>query len=137
VFQQQLGFFLNLQIAHQISTTSTYFSFMSDPSRKTDAQYFNPVPNGKPLFEVTAVNFTAAWGWNSTTETCAICHESLVFPCMHCNVSNNIVSNGSCPISWSQCLHGFHTHCIQKWSATSNTCPLCQADWVEFNIQGD
>lgn len=39
-----------------------------------------------------------------------------------------------CPIAWAQCQHVFHKHCIARWLAHSNTCPLCGREWSFYKM---
>lgn len=98
-------------------------------------KYFQPLPpTQEPLFTVTDATAVAIWSWNSSTETCAICHESLLSGCIGCGVYG---SAARCDLTWSMCSHGYHTHCIKKWIAKRDTCPLCNAPWEVRSIRGE
>jgi RING-box protein 1 len=61
------------------------------------------------------------------TDTCSICKEGLTFKCVHC-ISRDISSK--CVVALGKCGHGFHKHCIEKWTEQSgDTCPIDQTNW--------
>lgn len=64
-------------------------------------------------------------------ETCAICRNHLMEPCIECqpNTLNN-TSSEPCIAAWGTCNHAFHLHCIQRWLKSRPVCPLDNKDWT-------
>lgn len=64
--------------------------------------------------------------WDGPQTDCQICHSSLIQPCYIC-VSEN--KEDPCPQESGACGHSFHKHCISRWTANNNTCPICSKAW--------
>ncbi|CDK25153.1 unnamed protein product [Kuraishia capsulata CBS 1993] len=88
---------------------------------------------GKPerkRFEVKKWNAVAFWSWDMEVEQCAICRNHLMEPCIDCAPNSINQPNQECVTAWGTCNHGFHLHCIQRWTSTRNVCPLDSNPWV-------
>ncbi|ODV68685.1 RING/U-box [Hyphopichia burtonii NRRL Y-1933] len=84
----------------------------------------------KQRFEVRKWTAVAFWSWDIVVETCAICRNHLMEPCIECqpNTLNN--SRQECIAAWGVCNHAFHMHCIQRWLKSRPVCPLDNKDWT-------
>lgn len=89
--------------------------------------------NKKKRFEVKKWTAVAFWSWDQTNETCAICRNHLMEPCMECqgkiDNAENPLESASCPRAVGTCNHSFHLHCISTWITTRNSCPLDSSEW--------
>jgi len=64
-------------------------------------------------------------------DTCAICTNRLIKPCMTtCKTS---LEPEKCYVSRGGCSHEYHTHCIMNWLKRHTTCPLDDELW-EFEV---
>lgn len=84
----------------------------------------------KQKFEVKKWTAVAFWSWDIVVETCAICRNHLMEPCIECqpNSINNLTEQ--CIAAWGVCNHAFHMHCIQRWLKSRAVCPLDNKDWT-------
>ncbi|KCV73338.1 hypothetical protein H696_00877 [Fonticula alba] len=107
------------------------------------------VPSGqsadadRPYFEIRKWNAVALWSWDLAIENCAICRNHIMDRCINCQARQSSASgpgdtpgSGSsstgeteCSVSWGQCGHAFHYHCINKWLRARNVCPLDNREW--------
>lgn len=79
----------------------------------------------------------ALWDWGDGESTnCAICRNLIMEPCIECQSGQSHADGGQCTVSWGQCSHGFHTHCIKKWLSARSVCPLDNVEWV-YKKKGD
>eukprot|EP01013_Petalomonas_cantuscygni_P025301 TRINITY_DN4720_c0_g1_i1.p1 TRINITY_DN4720_c0_g1~~TRINITY_DN4720_c0_g1_i1.p1 ORF type:complete len:138 (+),score=5.29 TRINITY_DN4720_c0_g1_i1:210-623(+) len=90
-----------------------------------------PVAYDPEPFKIRRWNAVALWTWDMVVDTCAICRNHIMDPCLECQ-SNQSAS--SCDPAWGTCNHAFHRHCITRWLRTRNVCPLDNRDW-EFRDQ--
>ena len=69
----------------------------------TDTGASTSVPQKKPAFEVKKWNAVAMWSWDIEVETCAICRNNLIDPCIECisNAAEGTVPD--CTIAWGKC----------------------------------
>ncbi|OIR59026.1 MAG: RING-box protein 1 [Amphiamblys sp. WSBS2006] len=81
----------------------------------------------KPRFVIKKWNAVALWEWDIPVENCAICRNHIMESCIDCQTYEGSVE---CAVSWGECNHAFHTHCISKWLGTRNVCPLDNKAWV-------
>jgi RING-box protein 1 len=72
----------------------------------------------------TAVAF---WSYDIENDTCAICHNALMVPCISCEAEPQHAEE--CSVAWGQCGHSYHFHCITRWLKTRSTCPLDDKEW--------
>ncbi|ODV85466.1 hypothetical protein CANARDRAFT_28264 [[Candida] arabinofermentans NRRL YB-2248] len=87
----------------------------------------------KKRFEVKKWTAVAFWSWDRDNETCAICRNHLMEPCIECHSSGGNDRNGQkieCARAVGVCNHSFHLHCIDQWITKRNTCPLDSSDWT-------
>lgn len=85
----------------------------------------------KKRFEIKKWTAVAFWSWDQTNETCAICRNHLMEPCIECQgkLEAGSTEHVHCPRAVGQCNHSFHLHCISTWISTRNSCPLDSAEW--------
>lgn len=86
-------------------------------------------PNANP-FKIKKWNAVALWTWDMVVDTCAICRNHIMNPCIECQ--SNSEAGGSanaCDPAWGQCNHAFHKHCIARWLNTRPVCPLDNQKW--------
>jgi RING-box protein 1 len=69
----------------------------------------------------------AFWSYDIENDTCAICHNQLMVPCISCEAEPNHASE--CTVAWGHCSHQYHFHCITRWLKTRSTCPLDDTEW--------
>ncbi|KAK7195578.1 ring-box protein [Novymonas esmeraldas] len=68
--------------------------------------------------------------WERETGQCSICCNQVEGPCVVCQ-SNAEATSVECSITWGECGHAFHTHCIEKWLKTRAVCPLDNKEWKD------
>mmetsp|Transcript_71261 Transcript_71261/g.82902 ORF Transcript_71261/g.82902 Transcript_71261/m.82902 type:complete len:96 (-) Transcript_71261:61-348(-) len=79
-------------------------------------------------------NCVAVWNWNNTqNENCAICKMKLTEPCIECQ--GDFEQSNKCTISFGQCNHAFHTHCIDQWLKKNQTCPADSQPWITASVR--
>lgn len=83
----------------------------------------------KIKFEIRKLNLLALWSYDVQSDTCAICKSNIMSSCIECQVKNMNEVNNDCTISWGECNHVYHFHCISKWLKTRNVCPLDNLEW--------
>lgn len=86
----------------------------------------------KKRFEIKKWTAVAFWSWDQTNESCAICRNHLMEPCIECQGKNDnadVTQRPHCPRAVGRCNHSFHLHCISTWIGTRNSCPLDNAEW--------
>lgn len=84
----------------------------------------------KQRFEVKKWTAVAFWSWDIVVETCAICRNHLMEPCIECQPNSINNSADNCIAAWGVCNHAFHMHCIQRWLKLRAVCPLDNKDWT-------
>ncbi|OBA23514.1 RING/U-box [Metschnikowia bicuspidata var. bicuspidata NRRL YB-4993] len=84
----------------------------------------------KPRFEVKKWTAVAFWSWDIVVDTCAICRNHLMEPCIECEPNSINNSSDQCIAAWGTCNHAFHLHCIQRWLKSRPVCPLDNKDWT-------
>lgn len=87
-------------------------------------------PKKKQRFEVKKWTAVAFWSWDIVVETCAICRNHLMEPCIECQPNSINNSADNCIAAWGVCNHAFHMHCIQRWLKLRAVCPLDNKDWT-------
>lgn len=56
-------------------------------------------------FKVTKLHGVAAWSWNIDVESCAICRNHIMSPCIECQANLATQDNLKCGVAWGQCNH--------------------------------
>mgnify|MGYP000402505905 CR=1 FL=1 len=80
------------------------------------------------MFEIKKWNAVALWSWENDVDTCAICRNNIMDPCIECQASSGDTKT-ECAVAWGTCGHAFHNHCISKWLKTRQVCPLDNQEW--------
>lgn len=125
-----LLFIQQFYLSNEVSITNrVFFSFYlaleATPTEQSQQQQDNKPK--KKRFEVKKWTAVAFWSWDQSNETCAICRNHLMEPCIDCAATGKDRSN--CPRAVGMCNHSFHLHCIDTWIKTRNSCPLDSSDW--------
>ena len=88
--------------------------------------------------QITRVYNVALWSWDVEVDSCAICKNHVMEPCIECQgtyTQKDGDAEKDCVAAWGACNHAFHLHCITKWVKTRNVCPLDNQEW-EFQKYG-
>ena len=64
----------------------------------------------------------------TSVEFCSICSYHIMNRCLYCRKNRNF--SEKCGISWGNCGHAFHTHCLRKAQNKSKVCPLDNKKWI-------
>ncbi|KAG5478056.1 hypothetical protein GH5_04921 [Leishmania sp. Ghana 2012 LV757] len=88
------------------------------------------MPGGQQLFTVEEFYPVYFSAWERETGLCSICCNQVEGPCVVCQ-SNAEATSAECSITWGECGHAFHTHCIEKWLKTRPVCPLDNKEWKD------
>jgi len=62
-------------------------------------------------------------------KVCQICKIDHIV-CIECLKNKKNIKDMNCPFALGKCGHGFHRHCIDRWSKESDSCPLCNIPWI-------
>jgi hypothetical protein len=74
--------------------------------------------------KVNKVHFEAITSYDSFNQDCIICHNLFEESCIGCP------DKSTCKMVISECQHGYHNHCINKWLAKGHSaCPFCNKPW--------
>ncbi|KAG5368076.1 RING-box protein 1 [Yarrowia sp. C11] len=104
------------------------------PVEQVEEVVEKPKKSAKKRLEVKKWSAVAFWSWDIQVETCAICKNHIMEPCIDCQ-ANASGTQADCNVAWGKCNHAFHFHCINRWLKSRNTCPLDSKDW-EFTRYG-
>ncbi|AOW01836.1 uncharacterized protein YALI1_B22561g [Yarrowia lipolytica] len=104
------------------------------PVEQVEEVIEKPKKSAKKRLEVKKWSAVAFWSWDIQVETCAICKNHIMEPCIDCQ-ANASGTQADCNVAWGKCNHAFHFHCINRWLKSRNTCPLDSKDW-EFTRYG-
>lgn len=99
---------------------------MSAPADENNAG--SAPQDNKPKVVVKKWNAVAVWKYSGDSDTCAICHNLLMIPCITCTAEPH--NADSCNVSFGACGHSYHFHCITRWLKTRSTCPLDDQEWT-------
>lgn len=118
-----------------LTTTPPHFDMNDDDQIDIDSQHGDHhmedvEPKKKQRFEVKKWTAVAFWSWDIVVETCAICRNHLMEPCIECQPNSINNSLEQCIAAWGVCNHAFHMHCIQRWLKSRPVCPLDNKDWT-------
>ena len=82
--------------------------------------------------ELVKLNSVCLWKWNSRSDTCGICKNSLTDKCIECFAN---MDDHACSIVWGSCNHAYHVHCISHWLKSRDVCPLCSDSWTVQRVE--
>eukprot|EP00470_Lotharella_oceanica_P005265 CAMPEP_0170167390 /NCGR_PEP_ID=MMETSP0040_2-20121228/806_1 /TAXON_ID=641309 /ORGANISM="Lotharella oceanica, Strain CCMP622" /LENGTH=70 /DNA_ID=CAMNT_0010405389 /DNA_START=24 /DNA_END=233 /DNA_ORIENTATION=+ len=51
-------------------------------------------------FKVKKWNAVALWSWDITVDTCAICRNHIMSPCIECQAKDESAGKIDCPVAW-------------------------------------
>lgn len=54
------------------------------------------------MFEIKKWNAVALWSWENDVDTCAICRNNIMDPCIECQASNGDAKT-ECAVAWGIC----------------------------------
>lgn len=122
---------------------SEHMDIENENENGSQSEVIGELPEGKKIdenksnskkkrFEIKRWTAVAFWSWDQTNETCAICRNHLMEPCIECqgkNEDHGVGTHIECPRAIGRCNHSFHLHCISTWIQTRNSCPLDSAEW--------
>jgi len=74
--------------------------------------------NSTVSIQINKINLVTGWKYNCLNDKC-ICNSKLV---------DNNTNNKS--IIKSTCNHAFHKSCLDNHLILTQTCPICNTDWV-------
>ena len=115
-------------VSFQASPGKSQCSDMSAPAPSAGAAAAAaPKPDAKQedisgRVKVKKWNAVSFWAYDIENDTCAICHNALMVPCIKCEAEPSNASD--CTPAWGQCSHSYHFHCITRWLKTRSSCPL-------------
>lgn len=89
--------------------------------------------NKKPIIQLKKVMAVGLWSYDMKVETCAICRNHIMDCCIECQ-NDRYFETTDCLVSWGECNHAFHSHCIDRWLKNKNICPLDTKEWKYQNI---
>ncbi|VUZ43447.1 unnamed protein product [Hymenolepis diminuta] len=116
-------------------------------STSTDGQTSNKTENNHKVdlkegdlnhFQIRKWDACSVWSWDVIHDTCVICRNAMMSPCIHCQAKVGINSPDEvCAVAWGICNHAYHLHCINRWleSSPNSRCPLDNSEW-EFSRIG-
>jgi E3 ubiquitin-protein ligase RBX1 len=90
-----------------------------------------------PKINVTIkkMNAIGKWTYDTVIDKCSICRNHLSDICIVCHSSGDKIDDINCSISWGNCNHAYHTHCISSWLKKRQVCPLCNSEWETIKIE--
>ena len=75
--------------------------------------------------KVRKVDLTSYWSYDVENKECPVCHKDLLHPTNEAYEKRIIQNN----ITIGQCNHGAHYECINRWTRTNMSCPVCMTMW--------
>lgn len=70
------------------------------------------------------------WGYNTQTDICSICKNSLTEKSPN-SLTDKKFQNQKSIIIQGKCKHVYHNDCIESWRTQgSNSCPECSTPWI-------
>uniref|UniRef100_A0A0A9WMS8 RING-box protein pip1 n=1 Tax=Lygus hesperus TaxID=30085 RepID=A0A0A9WMS8_LYGHE len=91
-------------------------------------------PTLEPIFKIKSWDAYAVWSWDIDTDSCAICRNYIMSPCIECLSNPNRADTLNCTVAWGKCSHAFHFHCISRWLTTRNVRPITYAQVVRGRL---
>ncbi|CAL6037338.1 RING-H2_zinc finger domain-containing protein [Hexamita inflata] len=83
--------------------------------------------NMKPKIEIIKMNCVILTDRKTEAQFCGICKTAVEEPCPDCDGNGK---NAVCVIAEGKCGHIYHKHCIDRWVAKQQMCPMCHGIWV-------
>lgn len=75
--------------------------------------------------EIRQIFNVAVWKWNIISETCGICKNNIMDPCITCQSNEK----KDCIHITGACNHTYHAHCMLDWLKRRHVCPLDNQPW--------
>ena len=95
----------------------------------------NNIPNQESkYYKILKWNAVAMWVYDTYSETCSICKNSLTEPCITCQANADNNDQKYCKRVIGKCNHCYHTHCIDEWLKKQANCPLDGFEWVSMKF---
>jgi RING-box protein 1 len=82
------------------------------------------------MYKVLKWNAVAMWVYDTISDCCAICKNSLREACITCQGNPEVFDTNQCKKVVGRCNHCFHSHCIENWAKKQNNCPLDSTEWM-------
>ena len=86
------------------------------------------------MFKVLKWNAIAQWNYDTVSDTCGICKNSIREACINCQANQEKFDTNNCKKVVGKCNHSFHTHCIDEWIKKKNNCPLDFSEWMPMRF---
>lgn len=133
VYQLKLNWYTPKEFPEPTPPAAAAHSFtMAAAAAPAPASATSPTP----VFTVVSVSPIFLTSWERETGICSICRNLVEGPCIICQ-SDGEATVFECKLSWGQCGHAFHTHCITRWLKTRQVCPLDNRPWADKEDWGE
>ena len=85
-------------------------------------------------YKILKWNAVAMWVYDTISDTCSICRNSLREACITCQANQDKFEGQVWKKVIGKCNHCFHCHCIDEWTKKQNTCPNDVSEWIPIKF---